>query len=187
MKKRPQTAAFTLSELMMTAGIGSAIMLSLLTGTVTLQKGYAAAEYSIRCQLDQMRVIDYITRDVRRATSVTTENTGRKLVLTLPDQQAPNSLSLRVPVVSNGSVVYGGTAITVAYYIEGDVFLREEGGVRTAIANKRLENFTAALDGTQMLTFQLAFTPRFSSTSRYSQAAATIVTTVPLPSLSTSP
>ena len=53
---------------------------------------------------DQMRVDDYITRDLRRATGATTENAGRKLVLTLPDQRDPATNTLRVPVVTDGVV-----------------------------------------------------------------------------------
>jgi Tfp pilus assembly protein PilW len=181
MKRLTVTAAFTLPELMVAAAISSLMIGGLITGTVALQKGYAAADYSIRCQLDQMRVIDYITRDLRRARSVATENLGRKLVVTLPDQWNPVTQTLRVPAVSDGVVRYGGDPIVVSYYIEGDLFIREEGGVRQAIAYKRLENFLVSLNPAQMVTFQLAFTPIFSAGSGYGAAASTIVTTVPLP------
>jgi hypothetical protein len=112
---------------------------------------------------------------------VTSENSGRKLVLTLPDQQAAGANSLRVPVVSDGVVRYGGSPISVAYYIEGDLFIREVAGARTTIADKRLENFLVSLDTPQTVTFQLAFTPTFSLRSGYGRAASTIVTSVPLP------
>ena len=180
MNRRARTAAFTLAELMVSLGVTSVIMAGLVTGTIALQKGFASADYSIRCQLDEMRVVDYITRDLRRATGATTENAGRKLVLTLPDQRDPVTNTLRVPVVTDGAVCYGGAPVTVAYYIEGDRFIREEGGVRTAIASKRLESFFVSLDAAQTVTFQLAFTPTYSASSGYGEAAATIVTSVSL-------
>jgi hypothetical protein len=181
MMRRSATAGFTLAELMVSAGIGSMLIATLITGTIALQKGYASADYSIRCQVEQMRVIDYIGRDLRRAITVTAENSGRKLALTVPDQKDPTTKRLRLPVVSNGVVRYGTDPIAVSYYIEGDLFIREEGGVRTTVANKRLENFLVTLNGAQSVTLQLAFTPTFSRRSGYGQAASTIVTTIPLP------
>jgi Tfp pilus assembly protein PilW len=178
--RRYAAAGFTMAELLVTTAMSSVIMAGLATGTIALQRGYAAADYSIRCQVDQMRVIDYISRDLRRAQSVTTENLGRKLVLTVPDQQVAGSRILRVPTVTGGVVRYGGAAISISYYIEGDVFYREEAGVRAAIANKRLENFLVSIDAEQVVSFQLAFTPTFTRSSGYGQAAATIVTSIPL-------
>jgi hypothetical protein len=126
-----------------------------------------------------MRVIDYITRDLRRATAVSTGNQNRKLLLTLPDQWDSATTATRVPKVLTGTVRYNTASIPVAYYVEGDAFIREENGVRTTVATRRIENFFVQANNLPEVQFELAFTPRFSRTAGEEQrTAARISTTV---------
>jgi len=179
MKRATLNAGFTLPELLIAASIGSAMLGGLLGASIALQRGFSAAEYQLGCQLDQMRVIDYITRDLRRATAVSGANQNRKLLLTLPNTRDPASSSLLVPAVLGGRVQYGAQPISVAYYVEGDAFIREENSVQQVIATRRIENFLIAAMALPKVTFQLSFTPHFSrNAGASSRAAMQISTTV---------
>jgi type II secretory pathway component PulJ len=138
-----------MTELMVASAVGSVIMACLAVGAVTLQRGYSAAEHQTRSQLDQMRIVDYISRDLRRAVAVRVENSGpsigTKLVIDVPDLSGRDSASgdLLEPALVNGDVRYGSAATTVAYYVEGIAFIRQEASAKTVIANKRIEEFKA--------------------------------------------
>ncbi|HEX8310806.1 MAG TPA: hypothetical protein VF614_05770 [Chthoniobacteraceae bacterium] len=169
MRYRHSPSAFTVPEVLVASAIGSAMAACLLVGAITLQRGYSAAEHQVRSQTDQMRIIDYITRDVRRATKVETQNTNRKLVLTLPElvedvvpgvSGAPARKVLRQPtILPNGIVQYGNSPATVSYFVEGDTFIRQENTTKLAIATGRVEKFEALLE-LPMVKVNLTFTPK---------------------------
>src|SRR5207247_2373160 len=74
--------AFTLVEVMMTMGCGSLLLAAVVTSGVALQRSFAAVEgYSV-AESDQLRVLDYIAMDCRRATNASVAN--NTLTLTVP-------------------------------------------------------------------------------------------------------
>jgi hypothetical protein len=100
-------------------------------------------------QNDQMRVLDYLKRDLRRATKVEiyngttlvtgTSTFGSELRLTIPDyytdvreeDDANGTSSTAAPTVTSGTVSYG-TNLTVRYYASSGAAVRNEAGtVRT--------------------------------------------------------
>jgi Tfp pilus assembly protein PilW len=165
MKHRLSSAAFTLVETMIAAAAGSIVLTALAVGSVALQRGIAAAEHQVECQEDQLRVLDYISRDLRRATVVTFLNQNRKLVLTLPGQPAALAGGgLPLPTVTDGVVRYGTSNATVTYSIEGTNFLRTE-NTKSLTLSTRLEEFIASPDRLPLVTLRLTFTPRFSKSA----------------------
>ena len=121
---------FTLVELMMSLGCGSFILAAIVAAGVSLQKSYAAFEGYSTAESDQLRVLDYIAMDCRRATSasiatVTVNNvaeniTENQLVLTLPAYYSSvgNTAVPNTPVLGAGGVTYGGgSTVTIKYYI----------------------------------------------------------------------
>lgn len=105
-----------------------------------------------RRQNDQMRVLDYVKRDIRRATKVELYN-GATLVagtttfapelrLTIPDYYADsreedNALGTKIPnapAVTAGEVAYG-TALTVRYYAINGSGVRNEAGMSRTVAD----------------------------------------------------
>ena len=146
MKRRlsfPGCAAFTLVEAMIGAAVSSIVLATLFTGGIALMRSFNASEDYSTAQTDQLRVLDYISRDVRRALTVTVTTSPSKLTLTVPDQYAAAdpSRTFRTPtmtVPTEGSFLgatYGTTPVTVSYYVSGSSFVRDEGGALTVIAN----------------------------------------------------
>lgn len=108
------------------------------------------ATYALR-QNDQMRVLDYIKRDVRRAstveiyngaTLVTGTNSGTELQVTIPDYYADarpeddaiGSNTANTPTLAGTDVSYGGT-ITVRYRASGGAVIRNEAGTAQTIGD----------------------------------------------------
>jgi len=121
---------FTLVELMTSLGCGSFILAAVIAAGISLQKSYAAFEGYSNAESDQLRVLDYIAMDCRRATnasigSVTVNNgaeniTENQLVLTLPAYySAVDSTAVpNTPVLGASGVTYGGgSTVTIKYYI----------------------------------------------------------------------
>jgi prepilin-type N-terminal cleavage/methylation domain-containing protein len=80
----PRSGGFTLAELMLSLAIGAVVCAVSMTGIVFLQKSYAATEQYALSMSDQMRVLDYLSMDLRRATDVQIDNLNKSLILTLP-------------------------------------------------------------------------------------------------------
>lgn len=133
-------AAFTLVETMVGAAVASIVLAVLATGSIALMRSYNASEDYSTAQADQLRVLDYISRDVRRALSVSVTASPTKLTLTVPDQYAaaaPNRKFRAPTMTAQGKTLtatYGTTPITVSYYVSGSNFVREESGALTVIA-----------------------------------------------------
>jgi Tfp pilus assembly protein PilW len=178
MNRRFPIAGFTMTELLVATGLSSVLLAGLVIGGLALQRGYAAAQHQILCQEDQMRVIDYITRDLRRASSVTIANQNRMLTMTLPDQVDLSSSTLRLPSIVNGVVQYGNTPATVAYYVSGTAFVRKENGVETNLSTNRfgLEDFSVFNDTPgstpALVRFTVSFVQKFSRTGGADSRAA---------------
>lgn len=143
-------AGFTLAEIMVAMGVFSIFMAGLMASWTAVQTtAVNAMAYSQR-QNDQMRVIDYVRRDVRRASLVEiyngatlvtgTATFGNELRLTIPDYYADgreedNAIGTKTPnppAMVSGSVSYG-TALTVRYFASGGAAVRSEAGVSRTI------------------------------------------------------
>src|SRR5215472_2304826 len=113
--------AFTLVEMMVAVGCGSIILATVLTAGVALQRSFAAVEgYSI-AEGDQLRVLDYIALDCRRALSASVAN--NTLTLTVPVYYDSNS-NPTTPTLTNGATSYGTGSVTITYSKNGSSFTR---------------------------------------------------------------
>jgi Tfp pilus assembly protein PilW len=174
-------SAFTLVEVMMSLSCGSLLLAAVITAGVALQRSFAAVEgYSI-AEGDQLRVLDYIAMDCRRALSASVAN--NVLTLTVPlyydpcNQNAPVS-----PTLSNGSLSYklgaGSdcpnvtiTSVTIKYSQSGKNFTREiisqnsDGTANdtTTVIAKNVSTFTVSpQDLTSAVTCSITFSPSFT-------------------------
>jgi prepilin-type N-terminal cleavage/methylation domain-containing protein len=144
-------AAFTLVELLIGLAVFGLFMTGLLaTWLVLTSSGLNATAYAAR-QNDQMRVFDYLKRDIRRATvieiynggTLVTDTTtfGNELRLTIPDYYSDTREEDDVygpkttvaPTVTAGAVSYG-TNLTVRYYATGGAVIRDESGTLRTVA-----------------------------------------------------
>jgi Tfp pilus assembly protein PilW len=129
--------AFTLVETLVGAAIGSMILAALLLGSVALLRTFKAVEDYSDASIDQARILDYIARDVRRATTVNLLQNPTRLALTVPDQYASTSKTdrtFRSPTPATAGVVYGSGTVNVVFFLSGKNFIRQESGVDSVIA-----------------------------------------------------
>jgi prepilin-type N-terminal cleavage/methylation domain-containing protein len=126
MRRRAQAGragGFTLVEIMVAMVVYSTLFAALAAGVVALQRSFSATEKYSRSVSEQLRILDYVARDVRRASAVTITQYSKKLDLTVPDQyaNAGTSRTFRTPSVSMAAVTYGTTPGTVSYYTSGQI------------------------------------------------------------------
>jgi len=141
---------FTLSELLVTVSLSSIILAAAITSAVALQKSFSAADNYLATHIQQVRIIDYLNRDVKRGLIVTTSVDLQSVTMTLPnyliqagDPEALGNAALigtpRTPTIaytSNGwQVNYSPSTTTVVYSINGNSIVRVENGVVTTIAS----------------------------------------------------
>lgn len=158
--RRTSTHAFTLSELMVSMAVVLIIVGALLTGSIALQRNFNASMQYVRSQTEQVRVLDYMALDLRRALTVSTAN--GQLQLTIPDYYDVTG-NPRMPTISDGYAVYGDTtnAPTIRYFKEGSNIMRSSGGTSVVIAQNVQDfqfNFT---DLGQVIQVSITFVPTF--------------------------
>lgn len=176
-RQHPRAGAFTFAEVLIAAGVASLALLALAIGAIAVQRGFTAAEYQVECQEDQLRVMDYVTRDVHRALDVKVENQNRKLTVTLPGFKVrPGAAGLSLPNVKDGTVKYAEAPLTVIYVKNGNEFTRYENGVGTVLST-RIEEFFAYDDDRPRVRVVVNFVPHFSLRKNAAAKAATEVST----------
>ncbi len=169
MKAIPHTsrcAGFTLLEIMVAAAVYSILFAVLAGGVIALQRAFNGSEKYSRSVSNQLRILDYVARDVRRSSAVAITQSSTRLTLSLPDQylSAAPSREFRTPAVSMTAVTYGATPGTVAYYISGSNCIREENGVAVVIATD-VEDFQITFDNSdssgKVVATTLTFSPKY--------------------------
>jgi len=126
-------AGFTLAEMLVSVGCGTLVLAAIVTAGISLQKSYAAMESYSTAEGDQLRVLDYIAMDCRRAisatvTTVTVNGVSESaLVLTLSPyySSTTSSATANTPTISSGSISYGTDKVTITYEQNGSTFTRE--------------------------------------------------------------
>lgn len=144
-------SGFTLIEMLVAAGVFSTFAAALLTTWLALQTSAMNTTAYAQRQNDHMRIIDYLKRDVRRAskieiyngtTLVTGTAFGSELRVTIPDYYADsreedNAIGSRTtvtPTLTSGSVSYG-TALIVRYFVSNGAVIRNEAGTARTVAD----------------------------------------------------
>lgn len=118
--------AFTLVEMMMSLSCGTFIIAGVIAASVSLQKSFSAMESYSTIEGDQLRVLDYIAMDCRRATDASVNN--GMLTLNLPvyyNSASTPAYQAITPTLSNGVVTYGSGYVQVYYWQSGKNFVRE--------------------------------------------------------------
>ena len=182
---KTRRAAYTLVEAMMGMAVSSIVLAALATGGISLLRSYNASEDFSTAQSDQLRVLDYISRDVRRALTVTVTSIPAQLTLTVPDQYAAANpdRTFRTPTMTTQGTVlgatYGTTPVTVSYYVSGSNFVRSENSVLTVIATG-VSDFQPVFDPAdpagKTVKTTLTFAPIFRSVLTSNARASTSLT-----------
>ena len=175
-------SGFTLAEILTAMAIAVVIFAAILTASLAMQKTFNAVDNYFATHIQQIRIIDYLNRDVKRALIVTTSANQQTVTLTIPkyiiqsgDAEAVSNPSLvgamRSPTISTTTsgvqVNYGTTTSTVVYSINGASILRTEDGVVTTVASSTdslvPKDSDTELTNTEYTTMSVTFQPIFTS------------------------
>ncbi len=168
-------AGFTLTELLVAMAIATVVLSQLVVASYGLQHSFGAANYRMSAQEDQLRMLDYISRDLRMASAVTRQNNNTQITVTLPpvDTSALNLNlgALLTPMVASATSQAASSPTTVTYFIEGGQCVRQVGNVQTVIADT-VASLTFKPDGS-FLIVDVTFTPQFSNSPSTATQPAT--------------
>jgi len=173
-------SGFTLAEIMMAMAIAVVIFAAIITASLAMQKSFNAVDHFFATHIQQVRIIDYLNRDVKRALICTVSADQQTVTLTIPkyiiqsgDAEAISNPSLvgamRSPTLSTTTslVNYGTTTSTVVYSINGASILRTEDGAVTTIASSTDQLVPSSTDtqltNTEYSTMAVTFHPIFTS------------------------
>jgi prepilin-type N-terminal cleavage/methylation domain-containing protein len=174
-------SGFTLSELLVTMTLSSVVLAAAVTCGISLQKSFNATDNYLATHIQQVRIIDYLNRDVKRGLVVTTSVDLQSVTMTLPnyliqsgDSEALANPSLvntpRTPAISYTSggwqVNYGASSTNVVYSINGSSIVRIENGMVTTIASSTDQLVPATTDveltNTEYASTSVTFMPVFN-------------------------
>jgi len=175
-----KTRAFTLAEMLIAMGIAVAIIAFTLTTSVGLQKSFYSIDNYFGTHMQQIRIVDYLARDVRRGLSVVSSADKHTVTVNLPryimqagdaDATGSNIGTPRAPSLAvvnrDYNVNYLPTSTSspsvVTYTISGSSILRTEDNVITTIAsstdNLLPETVDIELANTEYTTTAITFKP----------------------------
>ena len=184
MKRNParKCLAFTLTEMMIAMSVSGVVLGTTLTSSTSLQKSFNAIDSYFGTHMQQIRIVDYLSRDVKRGLIVTTSADLQTVTITVPnyiiqagDPEAIVNPSLvgtpRTPTMaytpSGWQVNYGTATSTVVYSISGMSILRTENGTVTTIASSTDQLVPQTTDvelaNTEYAKTSITFQPIFTS------------------------
>ena len=186
--------AFTLIEMMVTLSASTVVLGATLTSSTSLQKSFNAIDKYFATHMQQIRIVDYLSRDVKRGLVVTTSADLQTVTITIPnyiiqpgDPEAIANPALvgtpRTPSVaftpSGPQVNYGTSTSTVSYSISGLSILRTENGVVTTIASSTDQLVPVTTDveltNTEYTKTSISFQPIFTSSGSPATRSGTTV------------
>jgi prepilin-type N-terminal cleavage/methylation domain-containing protein len=195
--KRPSqrlTHGFTLSEMMIALATGAVVLGVTLTSSTSLQKSFNAIDSYFATHMQQIRIVDYLSRDVKRGLIVTTSADLQTVTVTVPnyiiqttDPEGIANPALvgtpRTPTILNTpsgpQVNYGSATSTIVYSINGLSILRTENGVVTTIASSTDQLVPQTTDvelaNTEYTKTSITFQPIFTSGGSVAQRSGTTV------------
>jgi prepilin-type N-terminal cleavage/methylation domain-containing protein len=187
-------SGFTLAEILTAMAIAVVIFAAIITASLAMQKTFNAVDNYFATHIQQIRIIDYLNRDVKRALICTTSADQQTVTLTIPkyiiqsgDAEAVSNPSLvgamRTPTISTTTsgfqVNYGTTTSTVVYSINGASILRTEDGVVTTVASSTdslvPKDSDTELTNTEYSTMAVTFLPIFTSGNAADERTGTTV------------
>ena len=180
-KSLQKTAGFTLAEMLVSVGVASIVLAAAVASSVSLQKSFSAVDNYFATHMQQVRIVDYLTRDVNRGLSVTTSLDRQTVSISVPnyiiqagDSEAMTNPSLigtpRTPTVAytSGSlqINYGASTSTVVYSLNNSSILRTENGAVTTIASSTDQLIPQTTDvelaNTEYTSTAVTFMPTFT-------------------------
>ncbi len=195
---------FTLVEMMVAIPLGFLILAAVLTSSVALNRSFAAVDNFFSTHLQQVRVIEYLCRDVKRSTIAEISADAKTIYCWIPryiirsgdsDATSSNLGTRRTPTVTKSGSGYkvdyystttangpSGTSTNnsaIVYAIRWQSIVRTEDGAITAIASSTDQLVDQVTDvqlaNTGYLSTVVTFLPIFISTGGAVERAGTTV------------
>src|SRR4029453_4056172 len=90
--KLPRVASqgFTMVEMLLSVSIGTAMLAAIVGASVCLQRSFAAVDNYFASHMQQVRIIDYLSRDVKRSYIVTTSSDLQTITCVVPNYLIDN-------------------------------------------------------------------------------------------------
>jgi type II secretory pathway component PulJ len=187
-------AGFTFAEMMIALAASAVVMAATITSGTSLQKSFNAIDSYFATHMQQIRIVDYLSRDVKRGLIVTTSADLQTVTVTVPnyiiqagDPEAiadPSLVGLpRTPTIINTpsgpQVNYGIGNSTIVYSISGLSILRTENGAVTTIASSTDQLVPQTTDvelaNTEYTKTSITFQPIFTLSGSVAQRSGTTV------------
>jgi hypothetical protein len=87
---RLQCQGFSLAEMGLAVSVGSLMLASIVAASVCLQRSFTAVDNFFSSHMQQVRIIDYLSRDVKRSYIVTTSSDLQTVTCVLPNYLVDN-------------------------------------------------------------------------------------------------
>ena len=135
------TRAFTISEMMIAIALASLILGVTITSSIALQRSFNSVDNYMATHMQQIRIVDFLARDVRRGLSVTSSIDKQTVDIKIPkyiiqagDPEAildPSKIGTPRPptrAIASGelNINYGASTNSVRYEVNGASILRKE-------------------------------------------------------------
>jgi Tfp pilus assembly protein PilW len=196
--------AFTLVEIMVGVALGIIVLGAIIAATVSLNRTFAAVDNFFSTHLQQVRIIDYLNRDIKRSNIAEISANAQTIYCWVPkyvvdpgdtDATSGTINTRRTPTITKTGYGYqvnyypgtlqngpGGTSTNssaVVYSINGQSILRTEDGVVTTIASSTDQLVDQATDinlaNSGYLSTVVSFLPIFTSNNAATERAGTTV------------
>ena len=184
-----RNSAFTLAEMCVAVAIGGFMLAAVLITSVSLQKSLNAVDNYFATHMQQIRIVDYISRDAKRSYVVTSATGPQSVTCTIPnyiiatgDKDAGGSNQWvgkrRTPTVSsnaNGYTVnYGSRTVNDAATTSGASTLTSVSGAFTASDVGLSVNGSGIPTGTTISAYTNATTVTLSKNATGTGTGATV-------------
>jgi len=171
---------FTIAELSVSMGVFTLFGLGLGVTGVFISKTFNACVHSMDYSNQQMRITDYISLDLTRATAVQLGNNGT-ITMTLPNYYntdgTPND-----PRITGSTVAYGTADVTVRYYRQqNDLYRSCSNPSSTTLIASGISDLTCTpTDYGQSIEINTSFTPRFQWNNKANVTSLNTITSTTL-------
>lgn len=176
---RARRRALTQVEVMVSAAVLSLLCAAVVVGALVIQRSFRATGNYVMKEAAQMRLLDYMALDLRRALTVNTDDGSESIELTVPDFYQPDG-TRRQPHIQGGMAYYGNPAapVQVRYYRANGKLFRQVGSTITNIAAE-VEDFNVTFrDEGQVIEVSVSFVPTFRPSGGSREGTTTVCRTL---------
>lgn len=154
-------SAFCLAEALIALALSSVLFSILLVSSLALHRTFAAANDQVASHNEQLRVTDYLSRDLRSASNVSVHRDGSGIDITISEgNTGALSTNINLPVL--GPILPAGSSPvtrSVQYLFRDHELVRTEDG-RSVLLSQRLCRFNIRQTGARVIV-EVAFVSNF--------------------------